>query len=204
MRVSRTIVFAFAFTAFVAYRAAAQDAGQIGISMGYPGSIGVVWHVTDAVAVRPDFIFTSASSGLAGVDDTTTSVGIGISGLVYVTKDDRLRTYVVPRFTYRRTTSEVSAVYATSVPAVVTIGLASPVLQPATFKSTTTQKGLSGAFGAQYAIHERFGIFGEVGFGYAESDYEPGLAAVTLPALETGPHSWSTQSAVGIVFYFKD
>ena len=42
--------------------ALAQDKGDVGISMGYPVSVGVVFHLTDSVALRPEISFTHISS----------------------------------------------------------------------------------------------------------------------------------------------
>ena len=48
---------------FVAQSAAlAQDKGDVGISMGYPVAVGVVFHLTDSVALRPEISFTHISS----------------------------------------------------------------------------------------------------------------------------------------------
>ncbi len=32
---------------------AAQEAGDVGVTMGYPGAIGVVWHITDGSPCGP-------------------------------------------------------------------------------------------------------------------------------------------------------
>ena len=32
----------------------AQDNPRVGLTMGYPTSIGVLWHVTDRIAIRPE------------------------------------------------------------------------------------------------------------------------------------------------------
>ena len=42
--------------------ALAQDKGDVGISMGYPAAVGVVFHLTDSVALRPEISFTRISS----------------------------------------------------------------------------------------------------------------------------------------------
>ncbi len=34
-------------------RAYAQDDPRVGLTMGYPTSVGVLWHVTDRIAIRP-------------------------------------------------------------------------------------------------------------------------------------------------------
>lgn len=172
--------------------ASAQEAGQIGITMGYPASIGVIWHVSDSVAVRPEIAFSTSSSDNQFSADTTT-VSAGASGLFYVAAWDHVRGYVSPRFAYGHATSE----------SVGTIGI--------TLKSATYN--VVGSFGAQYTPHKRFAVFGETGFGYSRSTTStttvivpvvlpPGLvpARSTTNSTSTG---FSTRTGVGVIFYFK-
>jgi hypothetical protein len=199
-----TIFFAIAALAVHADLAAAQERGQIGLSMGYPGSIGLVWHVSDAVAVRPDFQFRGTSIG-ADYDETTTTVGVGISGLVYVAKRDALHLYVAPRFAYTRTTVELpAAVYTDLSFSIITPGTPVPRATVPTLKTTSSTKTIAGSFGAQYAVHKRFSVFGEAGFSYSTLDttYPSTLALITVPY--DGPHTWGTQTAAGVIVYFKD
>jgi hypothetical protein len=170
----------------------AQEAGQVGITMGYPGSIGFIWHVSDGVAVRPEIAFSTASSNNEFSADTTT-VSVGASGLFYVAKWDHVRAYVSPRLSYGRTTSDSAG----------TIGIA--------LKNSTYI--VIGSFGAQYTAHKRFAIFGETGLGYSRSSSStttviipivlpPGLepARPTTTTISTG---FSTRTGVGVIFYFK-
>jgi predicted porin len=199
-----TILFAIAAVAIHADVAAAQERGQIGLSMGYPGSIGIIWHVSDAVAVRPDFQFRGTSVG-GDYDQTTTTVGVGISGLVYVVKRDALHIYVSPRLSYTRTTAELpAAVYTDLSSSIVSSVTQVPRVAFPTLKTTSTTKVIAGSFGAQYAVHKRFSVFGEAGFSYGKLDtsYPSTLALVTVP--DTGPRTWGTQTAAGVVVYFKD
>src|SRR5215468_3899479 len=82
----------------------AQENGKVGVAMGYPGSVSVVWQVADGLAIRPELSFRSGhsdggSSGLSTITSTTdsSSVGVGVSALVYVKTWDALRAYVSPR-----------------------------------------------------------------------------------------------------------
>ena len=45
----------------------AQEKGKTGVTLGYPASIGLLWHVTDRIAIRPEFSFAFTSN-----DVTTT------------------------------------------------------------------------------------------------------------------------------------
>src|SRR5262245_14690443 len=86
--------------------AGAQDSPRVGITMGYPASIGVLWHISDRVAVRPEFSFTvtdSSSESLINDEANFWSLGTGVSVLFYSSLTDNLRTYVAPRFSYSRT-----------------------------------------------------------------------------------------------------
>jgi hypothetical protein len=170
----------------------AQEAGQVGLTMGYPASIGVLWHASDSVGVRPEIAFsTSTSDNEFGAD--TTNVSGGASGLFYVAKLDRVRAYVSPRFSYGHATSDSAG----------TIGIA--------LKNSTYN--VVGSFGAQYTPHKRFAVFGETGVGYSRSKTStttvvstvvlpPGLepARPTTTSTLTG---FSTRTGVGVIFYFK-
>jgi len=92
--------------------ARAQEKGKVGLTMGYPSSVGIVYHLTDKIAIRPELNIAQASTEtnvptLAGVSVGTTTVssstwaiGTGVSGLFYVRQWDDLHLYVSPRWTY--------------------------------------------------------------------------------------------------------
>ena len=93
--------------------AAAQDAGDVGITMGYPASVGVVWHATDRVAVRPEFSFSHASgesdNELFTLSNTATSFATGVSVLFYVREWDKPAPTFAPAILFSRTTSETES-----------------------------------------------------------------------------------------------
>lgn len=177
--------------------AAGQEAGDVGVTMGYPGAVGLVWHVTDGLAVRPDVSVTrntsesrTDSSLFAGqnLSSTTTSDGwgstVGVSALVNVRTIERLRLYLTPRVAYTHSTAENES-----------------GLTGALSAFTTTTRGFiaSGSFGTQYNVHDRFALFGELGLQYTalttESDF-PGSRS------ETDSTTFGLRSAVGVTFYF--
>ncbi len=178
--------------------AAAQEAGDVGVTMGYPGAVGIVWHVTDGIAIRPDVALTRSTS-----ESTTTAPGVfagsdlssrnssdgwgttlGLSVLVNVRTIERLRFYLVPRVAYARSSADTETGFAGSLSAF-----------------TTTSKGVlaSGSFGSQYNVHDRFAVFGELGLQYTmqttTSDF-PGSRT------ESDGTSVGLRSAVGVTFYF--
>jgi hypothetical protein len=202
--------------ACVAGRAAAQDQPKVGLAMGYPASVSVLWRMTDRVALRPEFAVshtsaesTSDSVGgvpVPGTDNDGTGVGVGVSGLFYVGRWDALRTYVSPRFVYSRSTTSASTA----------------AEQPggeSTLDSTRSSYEGSGSFGAEYVIGRRFGVFGEVGLDYAYSStsgvsrYPATVVSIVNGTLvqstaqrtlnsRSRSNTLSTRSSVGVIFFF--
>jgi hypothetical protein len=112
----RRTLTVFLFLASLLYTgsAYAQDTRPFGVTMGYPASVGVLWHVTEGVAVRPEFSFdvfsseTENSSPLGGDSSSDgNSVSVGLSALFYLARWDMTRAYVVPRYAYSRTTQSI-------------------------------------------------------------------------------------------------
>src|SRR5437899_11357351 len=103
---------------------AAQDLPRFGLAMGYPAQVALLWNVSDRLAIRPEINWFRSSLqstttttlppyfGAIPIPPMTTTstsrgwqVGVGVSGLLYLSKGDALRTYVSPRFAYSRTSS---------------------------------------------------------------------------------------------------
>lgn len=182
--------------------AVAQEKRQVGLTMGYPASVGIVWHLADRVALRPDFTFNQTevtgtltlSVGIGNQIQTTqtqfsttsTSVTTGLSGLFYLRKRDALSLFLSPRYTYSHGSTTPSA----------TLGTASGA-------TTTRIQGVSGSFGAQYAIGRRFSIFGEVGVAYSTSvsNSPDAVAPSTTSRSENTGHGVGMRSGVGVVLY---
>jgi len=184
--------------------ASAQDHGAFGITMGYPSSIGAIWHMTDRIAIRPEIGFTQVSNtttstvnliGPGGIilSSTTTqsttdqwNIGVGASALFYVKQWDALRAYVSPRYQYTRSTVSGSATSSGSV----------QVVNPSDFTSNANL--VSGSFGAQYALGTRFGVYGELGIAYSHTTNETMQAG----GARSATNSLATRSGVGVLFYF--
>jgi hypothetical protein len=186
--ISRAIVLFMLGTGIVAAlpsRASAQTTDHpVGITMGYPASIGLIWHISDRVAVRPELAFShlhgesESSSGFDAESDTWT-LAVGASALIYVGEWDRLRAYVSPRYSYARAKSSSDS----SSPFDVS-------------DAKTTTHSFAGYFGAQYALSDRFSAFGEVGFGLTDQTGTTSLGTRLTSTI------WSTRTGVGVIFYF--
>jgi len=180
----RTVRFAAALAAALGIPAAAgaQDTPKAGIVIAYPAAVGILWHASDTIAIRPEFNLAGTSQSTStpqfSTDSSGWSAGFGLSVLFYLHTEDSLRTYITPRFEW--THSSNSANSATGVSA--DIG--------------SNSYGGSGSFGAQYGLGKRFAVFGELGFGFDRQTTDP------LPSGGTSTvNHWGLRSGVGVVFY---
>src|SRR5690349_9144006 len=166
----------------VAANVEAQDRGQVGVTTGYPGVIGVQWHVADRIAVRPEVSFSKADTSSDGLVDATTdfwSVGTGVSVLFFSNVTDNLRTYVAPRFSFARTHGHGDIT-----------------------SSTTDSYSWAGMFGAHYLLGQRFAIFGELGLGYTRQSGSATTTVVTDVRTTNHGNTVATRTGVGVVLYF--
>lgn len=165
--------------------AAAQEEGKVGITMGFPEHVGLVWHATEKLAVRPEFAFSTSSSDSEFAESSADSFSAGVSALYYFDRRDRLATYVSPRYAFKRSST--------------TIDGEGPFGGEEQESSSRTHL-FSGSFGAQYWLNERFSVFGELGLAYQHGS--AGDDDDDLPGEESTANAFGTRSAVGIVFYF--
>lgn len=197
MRRSAQLVAAIVCVVGAVGAAEAQQDRRVGVVIEYPASFGMLWHVTDRVALRPDVTLswttteTTSTLNVIGGPTTTTTTSdtstraLGLSGLFYLGPPQDLRFYVVPRVAYIWTSSESET--------------SPPLLQLGPYESDGTGVQASGAFGAQYAVHERFRVFGELGVGYTRQESETGYA-VSRTTLEQ--RGFGLRSGVGVVVMF--
>jgi hypothetical protein len=200
------LLLAAIMTLLVAPSASAQDDPRVGITMGYPASVGVIWQVNDRVALRPELSVQKASAD----STSTTSISLssvvpgtvisvtssdfwqfsaGLSALFYLSTHDALKTYVSPRWAYTRSSN----------------GNSSSTSLPLSLTSTTSGYSLAGSFGAQYALGRRFGVFGEVGLFFSRSTISPSAASSPpgiVAAYESVSRSLGARSGAGVVLYF--
>jgi len=184
MRIRRSLYLCSALIAFAPALAAAQEARKVGIAIAYPTSVGILWHASDKIAIRPELTFggssTNTTSASFSIDGSGWNIGTGVSALFFLHTYDRLRTYITPRFSYGHasTTTNSSGVTTTNS------------------TQTSNTYGGSGAFGAQYALGDRFSLVGELGFGFTH-------ATITSSPLGTtgSGNAWGTRAGVGVVFY---
>lgn len=171
--------------------AAAQPSRTVGVTMGYPAGVGVLWHVTDAVALRPDVVLTrgtteTTTSGFAGVSSTASqsdwTVSTGLSALITLRDIDRLRIYAAPRVAYLRAETSTDGA----------AGLGD-------IESSTDGVVASAALGVQYGLGDRVAVYGESGLQYLRQSFESGFGTSSSKATLT---QVGVRSAIGLVIYF--
>ena len=178
----RSIVgFAVMAACLVPTLASAQEAGKVGVTMSFPASVGIIWHASEKIAVRPDFSFAHSSTDTSIGETSSDSVGLGLSVLFYTKKWDNAAMYVAPRFLWSHASGESRA-------------------DVGDFESDSSADAFaySGSVGAQGWIGSRFSVFGEVGLSYTStsSDSSSPLAS------EVKTKAFSLRSGVGAILYF--
>ena len=183
----RSLVLAVAALATFPCQAAAQS-GQLGLSIGYPTSLGVLWQASALVGIRPEFTFelfnadeTSVSRlGTSRFSTDTRVVGVGLSALFRVYRDENLSLYVSPRYLHRRGKTSVVQ----DVPANVFVA--------GSDDREIEGHSITGSLGVRYGLGERFGVFGELGVDRSRED-------TTDPATESRIDRTGIRSGVGVV-----
>lgn len=200
----RPLVLAAAI-ALLPVAAAAQPTKPVAVTLGYPAAIGVLWHVNDRLAVRPDVtlnrsetkttLTTTTSSLFGGGLSTTTTTSTqtdttwstGVSLLVTLADLDDLRLYLVPRVSYLRAETSSEA---------TTAGLSGL----GSFDSTNDGVTVLAGFGAHYMLGTRAALFAESGVQYLRQSFSSGIAGAS--ATKSTVTSLGLRSAVGFAVYF--
>ena len=161
--------------------ASAQEAGKVGVTMGFPASVGLIWHASEKIAVRPEFSFTHSSTDSSATNSNSDTVALGVSVLFYTKKWDNAAMYVAPRFSWSHGSSQSES-------------------DDGNFESTSSGDAYtySGSVGAQGWIGSRFSVFGEVGLSYGTASSESDSPFSS----EIKNQSVSIRSGVGVVLYF--
>ena len=196
---------------FVANTAHAQESGRVGLSMGYPERVDLLWHATERIAIRSGVSWRHTSTDNSGISlrfsdgraatvSTTTNskaidIGIGVNALLSVATWENVHAYVAPGYEYRHSrTTTVQTTESSGIPAT------------GTERETDEIRGhghvVSGTFGVRYVPHRRVGVFGESGIEYSNSLTRfpgiEGLLGDTTPKVQT----WGTATRIGEIFYF--
>jgi hypothetical protein len=178
--------------------AAAQDE-TLGVTMGYPTAVGVLWQVSDAVAIRPElsWLHRSADNGDDGFTASTSDAsdfGVAISALLRLRQWGQVRAYVAPRFEANRTSLETTYELRVLFPP----GIA-PVSE--TTETTITNYVGGASIGVQASPAPHFGIFGEVGLMYARGKTSSN-SLLDSSSSTNRSNGVAIRSAVGVILFF--
>jgi hypothetical protein len=200
-------------------RASAQER-RVGMTIGYPASVGLQWQATDRFALRVEGSYAwaknSFGNGETDVEATGTIQGgvvggivlfdtvevkqefsnqsgsIGVSALFTLTRSDHLRTYLAPRVAVGLSRSTTTMTY--SLPP----GIApfTTVPAPRTESNSSSSPIVSGAFGAAAPVSDRFSVFGEIGVSYSRS------SSSGSSLLENSGSAVGLRSGIGVMVLF--
>lgn len=214
---------------FAAAPALCADPDHVGLTIGYPASIGVILPVTDWLSVRPDVSISHSSGEVPsirtydGLDPTALLALLGSTSPFGVT--DLLSPFSLPNAT------SFSSPVASWNTAVGVSGLfymggwddlrtylsprvaysRSTSSSSSTFTASevdTSSYQTSGSFGARYTLGRHFGVFGEVGLSYTRTTSTSSLSVPNLRVAltpfrdEVRAHSVSSRSGIGVIVYF--
>ena len=188
---NRSLVLVLALAVCSSVPALAQEKGQVGLALGYPTAVVLVWHPSDTLAVRPQFSFARSTVTsdpvyyYSGSSQKAWGVSFGGDLQIYTSRHDQLRTYLSPRFIYSRTKNDSGS------------------------NSVNHGYEFSGSFGAQYALTKRFSVYAEAGirFEHSRTTYDTmiylnGVSSGTYGQTTTKSDSWGPRTAVGAILYF--
>jgi hypothetical protein len=122
---------------------AAQAVGDLGVVFQVPVALGVIWHPSERVAIRPEVSY-SATTSAGGLQQNSWTVAVNAP--FYLSNHENVRAYISPRVGYSRTTNQTPG--------------------PITIPSTTNWTG-AGSFGVQYSPTPRISLYGENGISYS-------------------------------------
>jgi hypothetical protein len=198
----RLFIFAAVAACLLPGVAAAQDTPKLALVVGYPAQVGLLWNLSEKVAIRPEVNWTHSTSESPGTSTTfgpagsttvqttltsqSTAFGVGISGLIHVWRQEALRVYLSPRFTYTHQSMSID------------LGLPVTTVVPVLTQSTTNTYGVAGSLGAQYTLARHFGLFGEVGVAYTRATISTDAFILT-----SGENSTvGLRSGAGVLLFF--
>ncbi len=192
---------------------------KVGLVIGLPLDVGVLWQTSERVALRADVGFgfntyeSSNESGLSlgsGVLSTITTTSssstttIGLSALFTIRNDDNLRLYIAPRGAIELAHHSFETEIVPPLPAELSrLGLAGEV------SDSSEGYEFDAMFGGQYRLRDRLALFGETGLAYRRSVFPSLTTTLSIGSVSTTrsrPDNRTTnvalRSSVGLVLFF--
>jgi hypothetical protein len=193
MQIRKATLVLFMLAASLASHAYAQDTPRVGLSVGYPASVGVSWNLSPRIAIRPDVSFDALSVdsavnspfGEVAVSGRTWQLDVGLSTLFLLSRIADTSVYVSPRYAYvrgdRTTTSD-------------------PGYSPD--DGSAIGHNVSGALGMRYDLSAQIAVFGEAGTAFERQTVRSHLPAGSDLVSRAEYTRTRLRSGVGLIFYF--
>jgi opacity protein-like surface antigen len=179
--------------------AAPQETGRLGLNLRVEPAprIGLTWHVSGRLALRPSIGFVQTSIETATEsevsipenprrvesEEETTAIGFGLGIHYYVYKVAAFSIYTGLNVNYTRETADLSV----------------ERLRDLDRQDSGDVWQGSAVLGVQTRLNEHFSLFGEAGFGYTYGTLEREGRART----DATTRRWGlANSGVGLIFYF--
>ena len=166
MRLYTTAAAALLTVALVS-PAAAQEK-PVGITFGYPGSVGVFWQVRERVALRPEFTIGYSNERDPDISLTASGwrFGMATSAVLTLYRDKPRHLYAVPYYEFRRRNIALAQ----------DMSYAPDPLEPQRSALTlievnthTYDHTIAGLIGIAFDVSDRSAVFAEVGPAYRKS-----------------------------------
>jgi hypothetical protein len=163
--------------------ASAQDDPKVGVTMEASTNVGVIWHLFNRLAVKPEVGFSTLTTESERSSSDAKGFTTGVSGRLYLHTWDNLRTYASPGYFYSRSTQH---------------GGSSSI----TLENKDSTYSIAASFGAQYAFHKKFAVFGETGVSRLHTTFTSVPSVGFVGSSRSVTTGWRSRSGVGAIFYF--
>jgi len=182
--------FLFALMSSVLFFAASLMAQEKDIAKGRVGltfpTTGIIWHLSDNIALLPNVGFTYNWAGYDSNSSTSTGKGLsaGVSLRFYTREWNGVRFYLSPKYAFNRSTSNSEIVVPTA---------------SQRSSSSLNSHAIAGAWGLQYPISGRVSIFGDIGVSFSRS----GNSSSSSIYSESHSNRIGTTGSWGLILYLK-
>ena len=170
---------------------------QFGITL---PRIGVIWHITDNIALNPNVSFFSeweqASGNMIQSDSDSDSITVYANLRFYIQEWKKMRFYISPSYVFGWRQFDLKTQYESYPPGTIRTGIST---------QTIYEHGVGGQWGLQYDLMDRLSLYGQIGAQYRRS-ISSRLASYTTsdPTTEDGiSNGIYTAGEFGLILYLK-
>jgi hypothetical protein len=142
---------------------------RLGLTVAYPTGVGVIWRVSERLALRPEFTLgysNEIDDQFANVRANAWRFGVALSGVVSIVRDGPRHLYAAPYYEFQRryTTASQTVSYGDPDDFFATTRFALLEVKP-----RTNEHSIGGIVGFEFRIKDRYGLFVEGGAAHRNS-----------------------------------